>query len=404
MGQKWSHIRNRRAEFAADAAATNVSGSSTEGPCPSLFKSLKAGDTTVLGYANSNEDPTFTGATVDTRAVSAIVFEPIPANLLNIPIEIILEIISYLPPSGVMSLSYACQQIHNRLGLSIENVLGPKAQKVKLSTFDYQQGRSKPSPSADMSNHRDRLELLCMLDRDNQIPFSKAVCSGCASTHDRSLFSEQALVLHSSERFCIGSAGCMWICPHWVFDYNSMITSGEQHECGSKGLYVVADSRPSVIWPIMRLTSTGLPSNTDVVEALRPLNAPICPHWRLNDTLVSRLYSEECTELRWRYDSQGPRPECHCLPCLSHTRRYPPPNFAGKDCSHCGTSIHFVIDQWSSREEILILFVNRVFDVFRGRTDPVWLAQINDPMDFEELGRAWHNATAICERRMRSLR
>ena len=92
-------------------------------------------------------------------------------------------------------------------------------------------------------HHSERLELLYMLDRDNKIPKSKAVCSGCADTHNQSLFSLESLAQSSRERHCLGSAGRLWICPHWVFDHNLITTSARphwSHTCGGKGWQVLA--------------------------------------------------------------------------------------------------------------------------------------------------------------------
>jgi len=45
--------------------------------------------------------------------------------------------------------------------------------------------------------------------------------------------------------------------------------------------------------------------------------------------------------------------------------------------------------------EMSKLVAERHVPVFRTCTDPVWLAQVHDPMDFEELEGAWRDTTAV---------
>ena len=72
-------------------------------------------------------------------------------------------------------------------------------------------------------HHSERFKLLYMLDRGQKVPPSKAVCSCCADTHDRSLFPSESLAQSSQDRRCLGSAGPIWVCSHWTFDH-SLVT------------------------------------------------------------------------------------------------------------------------------------------------------------------------------------
>ena len=57
----------------------------------------------------------------------------------------------------------------------------------KLTVRDGYAKWSLPNMAQNV-HHTERLELLSMLERDGKVPPSKAVCTGCADTHDRSLF------------------------------------------------------------------------------------------------------------------------------------------------------------------------------------------------------------------------
>lgn len=335
-------------------------------------------------------------------------------GLPDLPTEIILIIAHYLPPSSLLSLSYTCQVIRNKMGVSIEHSLGKKDNKMQLSRSAF--GTNLPYligvtgrdlrwslPTMVPNVHRsERLELLRMLDRDGKLPPSKAVCSGCADTHDRSLFSSESLAQPSNERRCLGSAGRLWICPHWILDHNLVTTSAEprgSHMCGKRWVSVLAVpgefAEPAVIWPIavLRRNNDAPPSKKLVDDLLARTDLSVCKHLRFADSFVSRLYSPDCKRL-WAGRSD---PRCGCSTCV---RQSPPPDLAahpdviqnGK-CESCGTRIHFFISPDIYRRETLHLAVKRNVTGFRGCTDPAWIERVNGPGEFEELERRWWKAT-----------
>ena len=148
-----------------------------------------------------------------------------------------------------------------------------------------------------------------MLEGDQNIPQSKAVCSGCADTHDRSLFSSESLAQPSCGRRGLGSAGRLWICPHWIFDNNQVTTSAEpqgHHMCGGdRNVMVLAvdslSTEPMVIWPIAVLRDKrDAPSKEFVEDVLGQIDVTICKRLRSSDASVSRVYSPDCEKLRWK--------------------------------------------------------------------------------------------------------
>lgn len=303
-----------------------------------------------------------------------------------------------------MSLNYSCRTIRKKMGVVIEQSLGEKNQVAQLSNLTLYNNlprlklvdarlpgsgiRYSMTTMTQTLHHSERLELLYMLERDNKIPKSKAVCSGCADTHNQSLFSLESLAQSSRERHCLGSAGRLWICPHWVFDHNLMTTSAQphwSHTCGGKGWQVLApilDYKKSTVvvqWPIAVIRGKDdAPSKKLVEDVLSQMNVCICKHLRINDPFVSRLYTLECLRLR-RMENKILWPEyCWCSSCLLDCC-----------CKDCGTNVYFCIRPEKNGEEKLLLVVRRKIPRFRGCTDPAWIKQVTDPAEFEGLERDW---------------
>ena len=262
-------------------------------------------------------------------------------------------------------------------------------------------------PTMEQDEHQsERLELLSMLDRDQEIPQSRAVCSSCADTHDRSLFSSESLAQSSRERRCLGSAGCVWVCPHWIFDHNLVTTSTKPrgiHKCGNKGVSVLAfggihsgdpikdATRPVVIRPIVDLRGcyNKPPSKALVEGILRRMNLSICKHYRSTDAFVSLPYSPDCLML-WGTKVGS---NCECQTCVSRFAAWNASgSLNGVNCEFCGTQVWFTILPRSNGEDALSLVVMREMRTAKGCTDRAWIDGVNDPAEFERLEREWNAA------------
>ena len=368
---------------------------------------------------SSGEDISNEPRTRMTRVATA---ESVKTILPDLPTEIILIIAQYLPPSSLMSLSYSCRTIHNKTGVSIEQLLGTKNQIAQLSGSSLEDNLPKrvgttwslPIMTRNVY-HSERLKLLYMLYRDKKVPPSKAVCTNCADTHDRSLSSSTTLAQPSCERSCLGSVGRVWICPHWMFDHNLVTTSAEPqgvHACGNKRVFVyptysdVYDLTPNVRWPIVILHGNNdAPSKKVVDDILGLMDTSVCKHLRYTDPFVSRLYSPDCKKLRKR----GPFPHCQCSSCVwqlsqPHLGGYVFGKvkyrnlYNGSKCESCGTDVYFRIEADMDGQETLELVVQRNIRMFRGCTDRTWIEQVNDPSEFDKPEREWYVATdEICQ-------
>lgn len=111
----------------------------------------------------------------------------------NLPDELLLQVTAFLPPVYLVSLSYTCRYFRRFLNCSIKDVLGWKnpsgksSRKIRSMVFKAQ-----------------RLELLCLLERDGKIPHSKLICGTCSMTHAKSSFLPA----------CAGMIGQFWLSPH----------------------------------------------------------------------------------------------------------------------------------------------------------------------------------------------
>ena len=300
-----------------------------------------------------------------------------PTILQPLPTEILLMISDFLPLSGIMALSYTCRALCNKMGVSIQNVLGEPISAPQIPTYavkSSQERRPQPRaspPERGLSLKRvERLKLLCMLDLDGQLPQNKIICSSCATTHHRACFSEKSLQAENSHRQCLGSAGRVWICPHWIIDYSHARThTQDSHSCGNNGFFMMTTWRgqiaPHYNWLVMPVIDGRLPSKQIVTDALRSLAVPVCPHWRFCDPFITDLY--------FAFADQG-----------WVFRKY---------CQHCGTSVYFDIHRPDLRPRGLYLVVRRKSLEFKSRTDPAWIAQLHDPSEFPALEQVWQAAT-----------
>lgn len=316
--------------------------------------------------------------------------ETVPMTLLTLSTELLLDVAHYLPPSSYMSLSYTCRTIRIKMGVSIAHVLGdnPPISQSSGST-----------PSVEIRNIRflERMELRCMLGRDRKTFSSTAFCSGCQETHDCSLFSTHSLAQLGTTRRCLGSDGLLWVCPHRAFDYDEA-TRGEVahdfHQCGSNYLFTHGRYGSTFYskWPIMRVSANTAPSGEEVKEALRALDAPMCPHMRLNDAKVAAVYHPDCQKLR----SNWPRGELA-----------PDPYSSGPDftviCNFCGIHVFFCIVPHRYGPDALSLLTRRSVECMWGCADRAWIAHVTQPADLEEYERAWEATNAECWRRFGSV-
>lgn len=143
-----------------------------------------------------------------------------PANLNTLPIEPLLQISTYLPPSSRVSLTYVSRYSYRCLdyqkaNFAIEHIMLPRmylGSQIRYQDEIYAEGVARS----------ERLKLLCMLERDLLVRRPRVVCSGCFSTHDVSLFTPGELAKSGLKRLCVGRLGRMWICSKTSVSFDQM--------------------------------------------------------------------------------------------------------------------------------------------------------------------------------------
>ena len=110
------------------------------------------------------------------------------------------------------------------------------------------------------------------------------------------------------------------------------------HPCGSNRMFLHGIYETSFLngWPVMRVSGNTAPSIEEVKEALRPLDALICPHMRLNDTNVAAIYRADCQRLRSNWPRTDPAPDYRRDTCSSER------DFT-VICNFCGIHVLFCI-------------------------------------------------------------
>ena len=345
---------------------------------------------------------------------------PLQIGLPDICVDILLMVVAYLPPSSYMSLSYSCSSLRDKLSFSTECLLGERDRLAQLPRSALRSrlpglilrpgGRAGgyyqwclPTIAQNV-HHAERLNLLCMLDRDGKVPPSKAVCSGCADTHDRSLFSSESLAQSSSERRCLGSAGRIWVCPHWILDHNLVTTSSKlegSHICGERWVTMVTlqhhfttDTEPTILWPIAAFRgSDKAPSKKLIEDILARTDMRVFKHLHFSDKFVSDLYNPDCKKL----ECHEMAPYCPCSMCWQQPQSATVAEnldlVNGGKCESCGTILYFNVRKNRVGIKKLKLVIRRKITRFRGCTDPAWIEQVDDPREFEGLERKWKKAT-----------
>ena len=346
--------------------------------------------------SNDNLPPSSTEAASEDLLTSLnLGCEKVAINLPDLPTEIILDVAKYLAPSSQVSLSYSCRQIRNKMGASLIDILAEEQPMASLSDSTL---------SIESQNIRwlERLKLRSMLLRDGKI-FSVRWCVGCKVTHDTSLFPMSSRPQPSTGLRCLGRANRMWICPHRIIDYDQAADSYPDRDVHNCGGVVVSLDRPDFrlrdfkfhtlcIWPLVFVRGESAPSRELVQKALRSLNAPVCPHLRLNDARIAELYLPNWQRQRCELCTSGSAtPVCRCWSRTSEFRFQ-------TVCDFCGTQLVFMIRPHPCRgfciDVLSLVLMRRIRDV-RSPIDRSWIRQVADPVDFREYAMAWYASNAF---------
>lgn len=269
-----------------------------------------------------------------------------------------------------MKLLYAIK-IH--LPQSSDSSLAQTCRRFRAIRWHIAPNTEPWQPGDMVSSSSERCVFLCMLEKDRSITSTRAVCSHCVRTHERSLFSWTALQKDPSVRRCIGAKYSMWVCPHQVFDHtraravhassNDRANSGATmpcYKCKKKGHSVgLTNGCVSLGRHLWNVTPGVTITKEDVTKALKLFDVRICPHIRLSDPAVLEHYSPDCKAFVESDKKPNYRP-CSCKNCSARQ----------KICASCNTCFAFNIPRSRSDMQTLHVVVWRKLPVSEVVTDP----------------------------------
>jgi hypothetical protein len=287
-----------------------------------------------------------------------------PANLNTLPIELLLQISTYLPPSSRVSLTYVSRHSYRRLDyrmidFAIEHIMLPRMYI----------GSRRRNQDEIYAEGAERLKLLCMLERDLLVRRPRVVCSGCFSTHDVSLFTPEELAKSGLKRLCVGRLGRMWICSKTSVNFDYLESPEfwrdifKYHTCsGCVHQHRFFDSDLKVVWPLVQTWSGAEVPILKLREILSRLDIPLCPHIRSGNPVILRTLAPHCGRNKWKL----PFERCSCGNCSG---AYP-------CCSTCGMKVKFDVSlPCGYQRQWLVMEIRRGRNYYTSATDPNWIVQ-----------------------------
>ncbi|KAL2045178.1 hypothetical protein N7G274_002259 [Stereocaulon virgatum] len=121
------------------------------------------------------------------------------SGLQTLPREILLNLQNHLPPSSKVLLNYVSHHFYRSFDYNMDNFFREHGYPKYKGC-----GWSAEQASEARKNRPQRLELLCLLERDHLIRQSRAVCSVCCAIHKDFFFQGTELQKDCTLRRCLG--------------------------------------------------------------------------------------------------------------------------------------------------------------------------------------------------------
>ena len=295
-----------------------------------------------------------------------------PANLDALPIELLLQVSLYLPPSSRVSLHYVSRYLYDRLGYRMADFATGHAMSPRMLSNGTRRSDNEAA-CAERTRRAQKLQLLCMLERDLLIRKPRVVCSGCFSTHDISLFTPGELAKSGFGRVCVGRVGRMWICPKTAIRFDQLEVHDfwreryRVHKCSTcVHQHIFSASGFKIIWPLIQASSGAEVPILQLKQTLRRLDIQICPHFRSGNPVIFDSLAPKCRKNRWK----SPFERCSCGNCFG----------AKPYCSICGMRVNFNVSlPHGYQRRMLVMEIERGRAFYKSATDPNWIAQTVSP-------------------------
>ena len=288
-----------------------------------------------------------------------------PANLDTLPIELLLQV-------SLLSLHYVSRYLYRRLGYRMADFATAHAMSPRMLSNRARRSDNEAS-CAERTGRAQKLQLLCMLERDLLIRKPRVVCSGCFSTHDISLFTPGELAKSGFGRVCVGRVGRMWICPKTATRFDQLEAHDfwreryTVHKCSTYvHQHIFSATKFTIIWPLIQASSGAEVPMLQLKQTLRRLDIQIYPHFRSGNPVVFRSRSPKRGKNRWK----SPFERCSCGKCFG----------AKPCCSICGMRVNFNVSlPHGHQRRMLVMEIERGRAFYKSATDPNWVAQTVSP-------------------------
>lgn len=316
-----------------------------------------------------------------------------PSQVDLLPVELIRDITQYLSLSSVLSLSCTCRRLRQTIEVKVKDL----DHLIDMKSF-----LKDPRESDDERRAiSERLAFLYMLERDGKLSGSKAVCSGCKTTHNVSLFSSTALQQRPHQRLCMGREGRIWICPHRIWDHAQLREVEKQSwetafmaqcACPNREVLISHPVTPSstpteeplliILYPVLAIPQGYTFHTASIKKALRALGVSICPHLKFGDPNILDAFHQGCPRLKLPWSQE------RCSPCTS--RGLGSADEIGVSCDSCKIRVAFYPLNSDHNTTTLEARVSRsIAKSIESVTDPAWRASLYMPSDFERLRKEW---------------
>jgi len=331
----------------------------------------------------------------------------------NLPMELIIEVASYLDPVGCFVLQRVCSRFRSgiaryRRAVGLEREINIPGQFYQL-TFLLRQGAQLRL----QENYYQQCDLAMQ-------SVSHFGCSGCCTTHTMEHFSAQELDLSPKARICKGLAARFYICDHLSFSghcllralrilknaefYCRMSHQLQQHWSGVERLGW-GDVGPKIGFhrgntitidtsiPILFVEENESVTHDMLVDALHAKQVYICPHSNSRSPwlFAGKSMTADCPDCADPNSAESSR----LRPCfwdLKYRRLRRGECVVWSQCPHPHCLTRYCLRREPVMTHCVYLEVSR--DLLGSPTHPAWLAQAETTANSEIFTTPEHSVSA----------
>lgn len=278
-------------------------------------------------------------------------------NLLELPVEVIYTILDESTLSNALALTLTCTYLYY-------SHLGAK----------YRNQAAKPS------NEKEEFEVRCILE---EAGFIKGYhCQGCLQRHPLHSFTYEEAAKQARERYCLRTKICFRLVPRgYKLSFNELVEVKKQTSrlnIYGSGADLLPHMQDGIACGLLIIKAKYARTKSDFVVHCRGYNVPVCPHMRLADDRIMRLWPPKTYPLK-------PNP-------LQMPKVY-------AQCDFCKTELRLTKSKWQKGKDLWItLGICRFVGDLSSPRDPLWFSQTyaeEDPLLDEYLNVVWNTVLRV---------